>query len=158
MIEGTFTFTVPGEEPQTFVVAGDERPFTIGDYKRIAGQIDEAARRDAHFDEVRERFRALDTDDTRIEDTKSREPRWYNVHREEVDLNNIDREYALNILMLAHANRVKMGYTREDFIEDRLIQKLRGIVLEGREKNLRDKIRGARYNLRCRVRGLPYRA
>lgn len=118
--------------------------------------------------EVRERFRAFVPEPPPVEyvELKARmreasinaEPSWRNVWGQEIDLDDIDREYALNILMMAHTTRVLMDYTRDDFMRDRLIQKLRGIVLEGREPSWRDKIRGARYNARCRRKGLPYRA
>ncbi len=89
---------------------------------------------------------------------KAREPRWRNVFGAEIDLDNIDRDYALNILLMAHARRVRMGFTRDDMIEDRLMQKLREVVLDGRKPSARDRIRASAYNVRCRLHGLPYRA
>jgi hypothetical protein len=86
------------------------------------------------------------------------EARWKNVFGQEVDLDNIDRQYALNILSMTLLRRGSIGATRQDCIDDPLIQKLREVVLEGREPNLSDRIRGRIYNLRCRLRGLPHRA
>lgn len=56
------------------------------------------------------------------------EPRWYNIHGEEVDLDRIDREYALNILLLLYNRR---RHERVDPYTDPLIQKLRLRVLYG---------------------------
>lgn len=60
--------------------------------------------------------------------------------------------------MLAHANRVRWGYTADEMRDDPLIQKLREVVLTGREKNASDRKRAILYNLRNRKRGLPWRA
>lgn len=93
------------------------------------------------------------------------EARWLNSLGEEVDLDNIDREYALNILCMVLLRRGRMqnihdslGIPREDVREDPLVQKLRDVVLTGRAPNKRDRIRAIRYNMRNKRRGLPYRA
>ena len=83
---------------------------------------------------------------------------WHNAFGEPVDLDDIDKEYALNILSMVISTRTLRGYTREDFQNDPLVEKLRSVVLNGREKNARDRLRGWCYNWRCRRAGLPYRA
>jgi hypothetical protein len=86
------------------------------------------------------------------------EARWFNVLGDEVDLDDIDREYALNIYTMAVQRRALLGYTSKDFRADPLIQKLRDVILDGRKPNLRDRIRGERYNVAMRKLGLPFRA
>jgi hypothetical protein len=87
------------------------------------------------------------------------EPRWFNAAGEEVDLDDIDREYALNILtMVIYRHGQSMFSTADDLRHDPLVQKLRDVVLEGREPNLRDRARAIRYNAKMRAAGLPYRA
>ena len=83
---------------------------------------------------------------------------WRNVFGEPVDLDDIDREYALNILSMVIARRARAGYTADEMREDPLIQKLREVVLEGREKTAKDRRRARRYNKRTAKLGLPYRA
>lgn len=86
------------------------------------------------------------------------ERRWFNVFGEEVDLDSIDRLYALNILSMVLFNHGLLGSSREEAEKDPLVLRLREIVLNGRDRNTRDRLRALRYNLRCRRRGLPYRA
>lgn len=86
------------------------------------------------------------------------EPLWRNVFGEPVDLDNIDREYALNILMMATTSRAQRGYTSQEFRDDPLIQKLREVILSRRRKRLRDLLRALNYNRRCKAAGYPYRA
>lgn len=95
------------------------------------------------------------------------EARWFNSLGEEVDLDNIDREYALNILsmvLLRHGRdqgyAEAFGYddTPVDLREDPLVNKLREVVLTGREKNLRDRARAVRYNMLNKRAGKPFRA
>ncbi len=83
---------------------------------------------------------------------------WRNVFGDEVNLDDIDRAYALNIYTMVVAKRARRGYTRDDFMGDPLVQKLREVILAGREPNLRDKLRGAAYSMRCWAAELPYRA
>lgn len=83
---------------------------------------------------------------------------WRNVFGEPVDLDNIDREYALNILTMTLLRRGRFGYTPDEIREDPLVQKLRAVVLNGRERNFTDRLRAVSYNARCTLKGLPFRA
>lgn len=83
---------------------------------------------------------------------------WRNVFGEPVDLDNIDRVYALNILSHVTLRRGRLGFTDDDLREDELIQKLREVILEGREPTFQDRARARVYNTRCWIRNLPYRA
>lgn len=83
--------------------------------------------------------------------------RWHNVFGDEVDLDTIDSEYALNILMHI-MGRSRAFWTREELRADPLVQKLRERVLAGVKPTLRDRLRGSAYNFRCRAAKLPYRA
>lgn len=74
---------------------------------------------------------------------------WFNVFGERVDLDRIDREYALNIL-----SRVLERNLAVDPRTDPLVQKLRGRILQGRDPNWRDWLRRKRYNVRCRIAAL----
>lgn len=85
-------------------------------------------------------------------------PRWFDARGIEVDLDDIDKVYALNILMMVHARRVLAGYTANEMRADPLIQKLREVVLHGREPDLGDRRRGDIYNRAMQRLGLPYRA
>lgn len=86
------------------------------------------------------------------------EPQWFNVFGEEVDLDDIDRSYALNILCMALVSRGLHGHTDDEIRQDTLITKLREVVLDGRERTLRDRWRALKYNWRCWRADLPYRA
>jgi hypothetical protein len=80
-------------------------------------------------------------------------PRWYNVFGEAVDLDDIDKRYAANIL--GHIdNRPRGRYG----LGDALIDKLEEVAANGRRPNLRDRLRAVRYNIRCWREGQPYRA
>lgn len=84
------------------------------------------------------------------------EARWYNAFGEEVDLDNIDREYALNILSMFLLNSGLRG-----FIVDKdhpLTTKLRDVILNGRKPTMRDRARAFAYNIRCVREGKPFRA
>lgn len=83
---------------------------------------------------------------------------WTNALGEPVDLDDIDREYALNILTMALLRRGDWGCTSAEVREDELIQKLREVILTGRTPTARDRMRGRRYNALCRLRGLSFRA
>lgn len=83
--------------------------------------------------------------------------KWFNVFGEEVDLDTIDSEYALNILMHT-LGRARAGWTREELMADPLVQKLRERILAGVKPTWRDRVRGTAYNVRCKLTGLPYRA
>lgn len=84
------------------------------------------------------------------------EARWFDSLGREVDLDNIDKEYALNILTMVLLRRGRDGY--DDVREDALVQKLREVVLTGREPSGEDRKRAARYNVENVAAGLPYRA
>ena len=77
----------------------------------------------------------------------------------EVDLNDIDREYALNILTMVVFRRGEMGlWSMDDLRHDALVEKLRDVVLTGREPGAKDRVRAFQYNLDNVRAGLPYRA
>lgn len=95
---------------------------------------------------------------TDIPNPDYRKARWFNVFGEEVDLDDIDRSYALNILMMFAQHKARQGYSR-DWIESHpLTRKLREATLKGRDPEPQDRIRAMFYNARCRLFGLPYRA
>lgn len=83
---------------------------------------------------------------------------WYNVLGDEVDLNKIDREYALNILMHVHGRMAWCGTEQAETRNDELIQELRKVVLSRRRRRPRDVWRAFNYNRRCKKAGYPYRA
>lgn len=85
-------------------------------------------------------------------------PRWFDALGREVDLDNIDREYALNILTMVLLRRGKAWATPDDIRQDALVQKLRDVVLNGRAPNARDADRARQYNARCDAQGIPFRA
>lgn len=86
------------------------------------------------------------------------EARWHNALGEEVDLDDIDAEYALNILTHYSLNCGKRGYTDDDMRASPLVQKLRQVILFGRQRNPDDDRRAADYNARCEARGIAFRA
>lgn len=87
------------------------------------------------------------------------EARWYNAFGEEVDLDNIDREYALNILSMYILNGGRrFMHTHESIKSDPLVVKLRSVILNGRKPTMRDRARAFAYNIRCVREGLPFRA
>jgi hypothetical protein len=82
-------------------------------------------------------------------------PTWRNVFGKEIDLDTIDRNYALNILL----HRSKMGLIVCSKVEyDALTHKLIERIRDGHKPGLRDWSRRRQYNFRCRRAGLPYRA
>src|ERR1044072_2086416 len=83
---------------------------------------------------------------------------WRDIRGRAVDVENIDKVYALNILMMHTARKARMGWTPEDFKRDELTQKLRETVLHGREPNADDDDRAREYNERCRRHGVSLRA
>jgi hypothetical protein len=90
---------------------------------------------------------------------------WINVFGEEVDLDSIDREYALNIYTMAVRRRVEWwsdslssAEIDERLREDPLIEKLREVILKDAKKTPRDRLRAIRYNQRAAKRGLRWRA
>lgn len=85
-------------------------------------------------------------------------PRWVDALGREVDLDNIDREYALNILTMVLLRRGREDCFPDDIRQDALVQKLRNVVLNGRAPNARDADRARQYNARCDTQGLPFRA
>ena len=85
-------------------------------------------------------------------------PRWYDSLGREVDLDDIDREYALNIFTMVVSRRARQGYRAADFKEDPLIQKLREVILTGREPTPEDYARAMQYNADNARAGLPFRA
>lgn len=86
------------------------------------------------------------------------DPRWFNALNEEVDLDDIDREYALNILTHILTRFPRNAMSPDELRADPLVQKLRDVILNGRDKSVRDRKRAARYNFLNKVRGLPWRA
>lgn len=84
---------------------------------------------------------------------------WRNVFHEPVDIENIDKEYALNILTMVLLRRGRYGSEfHEDIRTDPLVQTLRKTVLNGRERDESDKPRSILYNERCQAEALPFRA
>lgn len=117
----------------------DHRLSEVAEHKRQMAAVDEAARRE------------------RTGEAADR-PRWLDSLGREVDLDNIDREYALNILTMVVFRRGRRGYEMEDLRHDALVQKLRDVVLNGREPNAEDRRRAMQYNIDNVGAGLPYRA
>lgn len=50
------------------------------------------------------------------------------------------------------------GVGHDSIREDALVNKLRDVILVGREPTRYDRARAAAYNVRCWLLGLPYRA
>lgn len=84
--------------------------------------------------------------------------RWFDSLGREVDLNDIDKEYALAILTMVLLRYGRASYTSDEVREDPLVQKLRDVVLNGREPNERDRARARVYNIRNERQGKPFRA
>ncbi len=82
------------------------------------------------------------------------EARWVNVFGEEVDLDDIDRIYALNILthLLSHPAVRTMSPSAVQ--NSPLVNKLREVILEGRDPNYYDCMRYVDYKLRCHEEGI----
>lgn len=83
---------------------------------------------------------------------------WKDSLGRDVDLDDIDKEYALNILCMAIYNRAMRGLTRREIESSALIKKLREVVLTGREPNERDRKRAKAYNVLNAEAGMPFRA
>lgn len=79
---------------------------------------------------------------------------WKNSLGEPVDLDTINREYALNILMMYVARKARQGWLNEDFREDELTQELRDVILTGRDRDGGDSLREAAYTERKAARGV----
>lgn len=137
----------PGEE------FCQRRDWVGREYKDAMAGVDAAADAD-YVDMMRE---AHDAVEDKIGDVPG-EARWVNALGEEVDLDNIDAEYALNIYTMVCTRRGALGYTDSEMRSDPLVQKLREVILTGRDRNTHDKLRARRYNIMCRFRGLPFRA
>ena len=86
------------------------------------------------------------------------EPRWLDSLGNEVDLDDIDKEYALNILTMKLARMGRRLASPEDIRRDPLVQKLREVVLHGREPNAQDRRRALQYNINNVRTGQPWRA
>jgi hypothetical protein len=54
--------------------------------------------------------------------------------------------------------RGALGFTDKDMREDPLVQKLRDVILNGREPNYRDRQRAKRYDNLNEFKGLPWRS
>lgn len=82
---------------------------------------------------------------------------WRNSLGEPVDLDNIDREYALNIY--AHV-LIRRGpwMTDDEMRADPLLTKLREVILTGRDKTPDDDRRAMIYNAMNAARGKRWRA
>lgn len=83
---------------------------------------------------------------------------WHDVFGDPVNLDDIDKRYALNILTMALLRRGRRGVTDKELLTDPLIQKLREVVLNGRDPKLRDRVRAFKYNRRAKREGIPLRA
>lgn len=83
---------------------------------------------------------------------------WRDSLGRPVDVENIDKVYALNILMRHVAQKTRLGYSKDWFKRDELTQKLRETVLNGREPGEDDKARAIEYNRLNKEAGLPHRA
>jgi hypothetical protein len=77
-------------------------------------------------------------------------PRWFNSLGQEVDLDDIDREYAIRIL--AHLARYGIRGSED------LVRKLVDVAVNGRAPNERDLARARAYNDKNEAAGLPWRA
>lgn len=84
--------------------------------------------------------------------------RWFNSLGQEVIIEEIDREYALNILTMVLLRCGRAGCDDQEVRQDPLVQRLRPVVLHGREPNEADAERGALYNKQNRRLGMPFRA
>lgn len=85
-------------------------------------------------------------------------PLWTNAFGEPVDLDNIDREYALNIYTMVIKRRGLWMCSDEQIREDPLVQKLREVILAGAKKRPSDRLRAIRYNVKARAAGIRFRA
>lgn len=86
------------------------------------------------------------------------EARWRDALGNEVDLDDIDVEYALNILTHYTLRCGKRGMTDDDMRANPLVQKLRKTIMFGRQPNPDDIARAKEYNEKCEKRGLAFRA
>lgn len=86
------------------------------------------------------------------------EARWNNAFGESVDLDDINRVYALNILTLVLLRRGRAGMSNDEVRHDPLVSKLREVVLVGREPTDEDNQRAIAFNQRCAAFGLTHRA
>jgi hypothetical protein len=73
---------------------------------------------------------------------------WLNYFREPVDLDDIDREYAENILANATRQFERKGMSRAEIDAHPLVQKLNQVIPVAREKNDEDRRREREYNFR----------
>lgn len=80
------------------------------------------------------------------------EARWFNIYGDEVDLDSINREYALNILLRLYDRR---RHEWADPYTDPLIQKLRQRVLDGPKPSFAQRLGlwKLRYNRKAREIG-----
>lgn len=91
---------------------------------------------------------------------------WRNVFGEPVDLDDIDREYALAIYTMVVMRRTRfyeaMGLSRveqdAEIRVDALVQKLREVILKDAKKRPKDRRRALFYNRRAKKLGLRWRA
>ena len=83
---------------------------------------------------------------------------WRNAFGEPVDLDNIDREYALNIYTMVVRRRGVWLWSDDEIRDDPLVQKLREVILKDAKKTPRHVARAIRYNAKARARGLRWRA
>lgn len=90
---------------------------------------------------------------------------WRNAFGEPVDLDSIDREYALNIYTMVVQRRVEAWYwlltqaeVEKELRGDPLVQKLREVILEDHEKTPADIARAKRFNAKAQKLGIRHRA
>lgn len=83
---------------------------------------------------------------------------WRDSLGRAVDVEDIDKLYALNILMMHVTRMAKVGWHAANFKHDELTQKLRETVLYGRKPNQADNERAMEYNRLNREVGKSFRA
>lgn len=89
---------------------------------------------------------------------------WYDAHGRPVNIEQIDKRYALNILTMVVgriyvANADLPEHEVGDIIRNHpLVQRLRETVLNGRDPDVRDRARAVEYNELSERRGIPFKA
>lgn len=84
---------------------------------------------------------------------------WYDSLGRKVDLDNIDKRYALNIYtMYVMRQALRFGMGPKDLVHDELAQKLREVMMTGREPNESDRARAAEYDALNAKNRKPFRS